>query len=744
MSGDDFSKWLDAQRAELRQFHADLEKDLKRWSEPTSTSTTPQTPSSENREGRRDKGPFERFKGFVDANLSILSNFPSNVRELKARMESERLSHIEEERIISERWTGSSDSPDHITVERERATEGEKLKAKEATVKLLREAFRRNEDVSFDKIEKLYRDDEGEAKSKLGALDRFALGPLLSWGGACFYKPETDDNLPSTALWGVAGPQGHRWLSVDWFKRSPYSPILLEAQELLEDSEVEWRPAFEELLCAALDKPMDGEERVGIREPYGKAQSTYYGPGLEWMLSLQCRGILPPQIPSLYQDKTYVGRGTPQSMETGYNVFKRAMSETSVLNNLLRDGHRHSHMNGNLLKDWQALVDEIGTKSGPTTEAMPMPIRTPWRVPDTEEELYEQMLPRLGPAVSQSPPLFYSPQEQEEEVEEEVEETADPDEQSTNGTHALQDYQMQLMLLEQQNKKRQLMARKEQEEVAAANSSPPANSETTSGYQCSSQDDLLAALEKGDLGATTAILDDTYKTYGSIGDLVGEVLTEISAGHERLEVYRDSFRSITDQDRLLREAVANTDIPSTDLWRTLVEFTPQQRQQLYRGLGNSYLGRHPLSPGDIFPEKRFWKYVDEMFNEEDFLRLVDEVGEKDVRNVMQMVRGHEGLNPGFKEQILLRQQAEEQRETEATARRPDILSQLTTTQTTRLPDGTVTTKGVLKRRFADGREEVQESVQTTHEGVEQKLMVAETDKNDMKEGGGKKGGWFWS
>lgn len=34
---------------------------------------------------------------------------------------------------------------------------------------------------------------------------------------------------------------------------------------------------------------------------------------------------------------------------------------------------------------------------------------------------------------------------------------------STNGNHALQDYQMQLMLLEQQNKKRLLMARQEQD-----------------------------------------------------------------------------------------------------------------------------------------------------------------------------------------------------------------------------------------------------------------------------------------
>lgn len=39
------------------------------------------------------------------------------------------------------------------------------------------------------------------------------------------------------------------------------------------------------------------------------------------------------------------------------------------------------------------------------------------------------------------------------------------------GNHALQDYQMQLMLLEQQNKKRLVMARQEQDQFSMASSS---------------------------------------------------------------------------------------------------------------------------------------------------------------------------------------------------------------------------------------------------------------------------------
>ncbi|SMQ49819.1 unnamed protein product [Zymoseptoria tritici ST99CH_1A5] len=44
---------------------------------------------------------------------------------------------------------------------------------------------------------------------------------------------------------------------------------------------------------------------------------------------------------------------------------------------------------------------------------------------------------------------------------------------ANNGNHALQDYQMQLMLLEQQNKKRLLMARQEQETLAHPSGGPP-------------------------------------------------------------------------------------------------------------------------------------------------------------------------------------------------------------------------------------------------------------------------------
>jgi len=87
--------------------------------------------------------------------------------------------------------------------------------------------------------------------------------------------------------------------------------------------------------------------------------------------------------------------------------------------------------------------------------------------------------------------------------------------------------------------------------------------------------------------------------------------------------------------------------------------------------------------------------------------------------------------------------------------RPSVLSTLTTTERTTHPDGTVTTKMVLKKRFADGREESSETVHTTqgHEHnilpqlqsearVQQRVKQEEAPfKPDSEK---KSKGWFWS
>jgi len=91
-----------------------------------------------------------------------------------------------------------------------------------------------------------------------------------------------------------------------------------------------------------------------------------------------------------------------------------------------------------------------------------------------------------------------------------------------------------------------------------------------------------------------------------------------------------------------------------------------------------------------------------------------------------------------------------QKATGAQASRPDILSTLTTTERHVAPDGSITTKTVLKKRFADGREESSETVETklpTAMGPswsEQNSGIQERQTSSTQGGDQRKKGWFWS
>ncbi|KAL5386448.1 hypothetical protein DPSP01_004173 [Paraphaeosphaeria sporulosa] len=87
--------------------------------------------------------------------------------------------------------------------------------------------------------------------------------------------------------------------------------------------------------------------------------------------------------------------------------------------------------------------------------------------------------------------------------------------------------------------------------------------------------------------------------------------------------------------------------------------------------------------------------------------------------------------------------------------RPSVLSTLTTTERTVHPDGTVTTKVVLKKRFNDGREESSETVHTERgqdsagEPSDSPSSVWEAaaqhkPQEQARKDNDKKTGWFWS
>jgi hypothetical protein len=581
--GNDLDKWIEAQRAEIIKLRDELlgqrnnvEKDISNKAEDASSTV---------------RGPFERFKNFVDSNFTTLSeglrNFPSNISELKERMQQEREARREEEKLIWARWTGSDDSPDFIRMQVERSTCEERAVSRDAVFQLLRQAYEKNKNVPSHKILELYRDNEW----KFGGLDKFA-NPMLSFGGACYYKPETVDNLPSTARWGwpASSPQ---WLSVDWFKRSPYSPIRLEAYPGLEEEGSKWRAAFEDLLSVALDKPMVSEEKIGIRTPHGKPQSTYYGPGLEWMLSLQCRGILPPQLPSLYK---------PVSLFDGFDEVKRPRIAPFMHDIAQILDSKSATMYPMVKRDLEALIDEVSIKSGPETEAAPLRRSwgvAPWRVPDTEQDLYDEMLPLVP----------------------------------------VQDY-------------------------APKNPSPDEYSEM--------REDLYDALSTSDVDEAASILSECFKEYNQVGELIGDVLDEITDD-------MDSWG-----EHLIRESLHRSDIPVAEQKKVTSEFG--------------------------------WSWIDLM---DKYRPFDDEEIERETETV-------EPKPPN----------------TSTQRHRPDVLAQLTTTHTTRSPDGTVTTKVVLKQRFADGTEEERETVHTSQEppSVSNEKKGQDTEQEKKR----KKGGWFWS
>ena len=99
---------------------------------------------------------------------------------------------------------------------------------------------------------------------------------------------------------------------------------------------------------------------------------------------------------------------------------------------------------------------------------------------------------------------------------------------------------------------------------------------------------------------------------------------------------------------------------------------------------------------------------------------------------------------------LLRKHAPKLEDPVNKADRPSILSTLTTTERTITPDGTITTKVTLKKRFNDGREEISETVQTQRGQGEQNQDQWNASQHEHpaaqepSKGSERKGGWFWS
>ena len=572
--------------------------------------------------GDAEYNPFVVFKNFIDDNLNAIRRFPSNITELKARMQQEKEARQKHEVETYRLWTGNTDTPDNAALQRERAAPEQRQAAIDAAVELFKQSKAKNEKTSKGKVDALYKDDE----SMFGDLDRFA-NPMLSFGGACYYKPETDDNLPSTASlfrWPVRQP---RWLSIDWFKKSVYSPVHLEAHPLASQEGTRWRAAFEDLLCAALDKPMLTREQFGWRPPKGSPQSTYRGPGLDWMLSLQCRGILPPQVPSFYNQRS----------ETKFRMNGQEGSWS-----ILKSPYRPNDVWEEVNDEWQQLVDEINTPAAPAAPAAVEHFSR--RQAETEQDMYDQI---------------------------------QDDFQHKHTSPTLRAWHVPTLIGD------------EFADNIAINGA------------------LYDALARNDSAAVGDILDEYESKYGEDLASIDEDLAAMllnADGHVTREKVEALNKVLRDND------VTKYDFEAYEPFKQL----------------RSRLERAPLDDDE---------------DRDRGLYRARELMERDREALALSARREQEYNDARRqdrEEGLQQQREALDLPAEDKPARPSILSQLTTTQTTRLPDGTVTTKVVLKQRFADGREETTESVETRNdqsEQMEQRRHVEEKPKQK---------GWFWT
>lgn len=615
-------KWLKSMKDEHDKFFSELKNEGRRLEREL-----------RNDDNDSNHSPFTAFKKFVDSNFHALSdgfkNLPSNIAELRAKMQREQERIRQEEADISRRWTGSDDIPDHIQLELQRSTKHEREHALDATKSLLFEAHRRNAHVSTDKIEALFSDPE----DMFGYLDRLA-SPMLSWGGTWYYMPETGDKLPASESWRCLSPQ--RWLSVDWFKRSPYSPIRLEAHPDLGLEGAKWRAAFEDLMDATLDKPMGSMERIGMRALYGRPQSTYYGPGLEWLLSLQCRGILPPLLPRAYTDaKISTSLRTDASI---LDTIKRHKTDLSMT------PERTLGWQNGMYKDVSDLMSEVATKATAPTEAVEV-VGSHTLKPSTEQDLYD------------SPYIFSSSVRRK------------PDEHDVPQS--------------QQSQTTAPISAGDEEEL-----------DDDDRFDLELMQTLIDALSENDVQTAAYVLKEWYDVYGNVDELVDDEWERYS---------------------ILDDALKKSDLPDDNLHKQAA----LRRNPQFAG-----------EPGEAM-RKRFLRRLElaKRANVLGGLPRVDYTDEQLEDMVERLEQEHANL-----ERMVGNGQVEQKQEV---PKKPEVLSALTTTETTRLPDGTVTTKVVLKKRFADGREEINESVHTTNENLEQH------NQQQMEGEEPKKKGWFW-
>jgi hypothetical protein len=684
-NGDDgrkspWSSWLapgDIQRAGSEAPHQSLDSDAKRplSQERHELSSQLEPHGQDHSETSEDTyNPLIRFKRFVDNQFAAITEFPSNVTELKRALH-EQYAAYEIQRQAPSRWTGSGYRYADFNHMSRLFPEGPEEATEMATM-LLREANLRNQHVPTKKIIALFEDRDFNPNHVIEANSPWP-----------FYYSASSDHResapPSDALSHATHASPTHWLSVNWFKHNPYSPVNLEADTMLSQYDTKWRNAFENLLEASLDKPMTSGDRTGFRPFAPKTTiSTWRGPGLDWMLSLQCRGILPPQLPSMYAQI--------RILPTPTNNWIQAMAGADV----------------------DQLIYEIA--------ATTMPHRV-------EAPISTSEMRKTVPA---------------QEARSDIEEAEFESDKRICPRHAdnqsSEDHAYETSLAER-------YYRDQMSGYGEANQSP---------HRC--PDELGHAVGQATRQSETELTElDMYERLEhaqAVGHAHARDYREPLGDEDSNAGEADIIRDYQQQLKILEGQNARRVLMARrEAESNIGEAARQQAARSFadeeNGLGEDFaFGRQPLRElrderSEDFSVAKAWvamlaEELDTLDEEQDALRTrVDSL----VISQKALVERQEALEQRQAPRMLDRETDRSLPLPLATdSGRPQVLSTLTTTQTTRLPDGSVKTTVVLKRRFADGREETQESTQTSFD--EPSAVGGAVGQEPPKE----RKSWFWS
>jgi hypothetical protein len=663
--------------------------------------------------------PLIAFKHFVDDTFSTISEFSDNMAELRQAAQNRQTSYQKMNDAASERWAGPPGSRAHELGERDgKEFYQTKLPYEDAatiTRWLVRASEAANLQVDPQKIVALYNDPEF---NPFHVIERTSPWPFYS------RNPDIAKGRNGAAR---LLPSATHWLSINWFKHSPYSPVNLEADSMLGQYDTKWRHAFEDLLEAALDKPMTSREKFGVRGTLSGLVSTWRGPGLDWMLSLQCRGILPPQLPHMYKEDqvnaAYFSNSRFWSM-----VDSRWSGEYVPTEN-------HDLTAYSILSDeYDQLVEEIATPApqdgtDPNGELIAEERETHMELLDhLEEKRKRNRRAQWGlSAFEQETSTGRCPDEMGRAVGEAMRQSLEPDTEL--------DVYEQMEHNYSETPQHQLSRCPDDlgravGDAARQDATRPCTADNGSSDEQFEDFDFEKFLATDGEPVSGSSKDDDEK--------MQDYHLQIALMQQQLQQHQQSYQQLMrargeESLRQMRENISPYDNRAVEEYRK-----------------NLVASEYDLIPGSVGDIER---QLDEISNEQ--MDLETAVGELDDKaevlmffvkeldeQLRELRKGQEELKEAQAEAQTHHDRKQDARQTaiapasvQSDSKRPQVLSTLTTTQTTRLPDGSVKTTVVLKRRFADGAEETQESTQTSF------------DESAASAAGGQdpsKKGWFWS